>query len=487
VGRLLTPGALLVALALPLAARATAVDTVRLSHPFSQQQVLLSPDPEPLALYGVAMDMDADTLVIGAPFSESFGENRPGPGAAFVYQRRNGEWLLDQQLRPSDAELVPDRHVEAFGLSVSIDGHRIAVAAPLHWHAGQAYTGALYVFTRGPNGVWFEEQELTPGPQDGAYRYGYAALDGGTLLIAAGPRHQHQTEAALLFYRRVDARWAEEQRIVLPATKWLDVELNGDTALAAVEALDGTSAARVYHRVSTRWEFAQQLRLSDDPRVQASVGAHPAAVIDGEHMLVQVDVRSRSEPQRDLGTVVLPFSRQQGTWVRGNPLLKTSRMAFMALHGRTAVVGLPFDWDNQRALVFERSVDGWVQRTALRPRWPQATGVFGADVTTYGDTVVVGDASAPVGQPPTYIGAAYVFERVAPASTCVCGEALAAPPEDVDDALVRPNHYAGWQRPQFPSRPPGPGNPLRVCLSIGNANSPYHRVWNALVWRTGCR
>jgi hypothetical protein len=70
---------------------------------------------------------------------------------------------------------------------------------------------------------------------------------------------------------------------------------------------------------------------------------------------------------------------------------------------------------------------------------------------------------------------------------CVCGVVSdRVPPVVVADALANPQRYYGWQYPLNPGVPPGPGNPLRECLSLANIGLDYHPIWNKPMWRVGC-
>jgi hypothetical protein len=56
----------------------------------------------------------------------------------------------------------------------------------------------------------------------------------------------------------------------------------------------------------------------------------------------------------------------------------------------------------------------------------------------------------------------------------------------IDHALANPARYNGWQMPLDPGKPPSPANPLRECLSLRSNSSPYHPLYNSVLWRAGC-
>ena len=72
--------------------------------------------------------------------------------------------------------------------------------------------------------------------------------------------------------------------------------------------------------------------------------------------------------------------------------------------------------------------------------------------------------------------------------TCVCERVRRqAPAGLIADALANPARYDGWGQRLDLGKPPGPLNPLRQCLNLRHPNLPFHPLWNAVVWKVGCR
>ena len=70
---------------------------------------------------------------------------------------------------------------------------------------------------------------------------------------------------------------------------------------------------------------------------------------------------------------------------------------------------------------------------------------------------------------------------------CVCNIARQrAPAWLIDDAMLHPERYYGWQYLLDPGKPPGPMNPRRECLTLLNPNVDWHPFFNSVVWRVGC-
>ncbi|MCI0529390.1 MAG: FG-GAP repeat protein, partial [Nitrospira sp.] len=99
--------------------------------------------------FGFSVAISGDTLVVGAPQPEVFGN-----GAAYVFVRSGVTWTEQQKLTASDAAAG-----DQFGHSVSISGDTVVVGARFNDDAGNA-SGSAYVFVR--SGVtWTEQQKLT--------------------------------------------------------------------------------------------------------------------------------------------------------------------------------------------------------------------------------------------------------------------------------------------------------------------------------------
>lgn len=85
---------------------------------------------------------------------------------------------------------------------------------------------------------------------------------------------------------------------------------------------------------------------------------------------------------------------------------------------------------------------------------------------------------------PTPVAAA--TESLAP--TCICEVVKRRVPSAViSDAVANPDSVEGWRQPLNPNRPPGPDNPLRLCLGLESRNLDYHPLFNKTTWLVGCQ
>ncbi len=138
-------------------------------------------NPQENANFGVALALDGDTLVVGAPLGSggNGNQNSGNPaGAVYVFTRSETAWTQQAQLVAS-----PSSNGASFGTSVALSGDTLAVGAALDSNAA----GAAYVFTRSGT-TWSQQAEIKPSnPRDGALFGCSMALAGDTLAVGATP------------------------------------------------------------------------------------------------------------------------------------------------------------------------------------------------------------------------------------------------------------------------------------------------------------
>lgn len=95
--------------------------------------------------FGTGVDLQADTMVVGAP----------GRDEVFVFDRTENSWVLSDTLATTS-----DKSDHHFGISVAIEGERIAVGSGWNWN--REGDGDVHTFTRTPeNSGWAVERVLT--------------------------------------------------------------------------------------------------------------------------------------------------------------------------------------------------------------------------------------------------------------------------------------------------------------------------------------
>lgn len=128
------------------------------------------------------VDVEGDWLAVGSPLDDTAGE---AAGAVYLYRRAGEGWEFIKQVLASDAE-----EGRLFGRAVALSGDRLMVGAPaddplLRRGGGDPYEGASYLFERDAGGSdnWGEVAKLVGDRRE---RQGYnVALYGETAVSAA--------------------------------------------------------------------------------------------------------------------------------------------------------------------------------------------------------------------------------------------------------------------------------------------------------------
>jgi hypothetical protein len=164
---------------------------------FSQK--LRASDPKWAAQLGFAVGIDADTIVVGAPYAAG---STTEDGAIYVFVHDGSTWQEQEKV----VRQLPNN--ARFGASVAISGDLVVVGTP-----GRGYEA--YAFRRS-FGTW--ALDATFVPWDGAYQYfgNAVAVSGETVAVTSTEADAPGTldSGAAYVFRRVGGVWAREAKVV---------------------------------------------------------------------------------------------------------------------------------------------------------------------------------------------------------------------------------------------------------------------------------
>jgi hypothetical protein len=147
-----------------------------------QQARLVAPDGAPFDLFGNALAIQDDTLVVGARSADHSTAGR-NAGAAYVYQREGSEWMLSVKLVADDAGKL-----DYFGQKVILYQDSILISAPGNDDRGRVRnTGAVYIFQPSGNS-WRQVGKLSPTEIRPDVQFGQSMAINpitGTLVVSA--------------------------------------------------------------------------------------------------------------------------------------------------------------------------------------------------------------------------------------------------------------------------------------------------------------
>lgn len=162
---------------------------VRNGEHWNQQAYLKAGTPQAEAYLGRSVAISGNTVVVGAAFEDGGGSNA---GAAYVFTRSNGLWTQQTMLKASNPGTG-----DLFGYAVAISGNYIVVGAPGESSDGSSQgdnsaqaAGAAYVFELafviGSAPVWQQRAWLKADNAESFDTFGDAvAISGRTLVVGA--------------------------------------------------------------------------------------------------------------------------------------------------------------------------------------------------------------------------------------------------------------------------------------------------------------
>ena len=325
------------------------VDSKR--QPESFLQMILPSNPSVNAEFGFDIDVDGDSLIVGAPKAQSGTEG--GPGAVYIYVRNGSSWIQQARLDYPDG---PGLH--GFGETVGISGDTAVVGSRLTTIGSTQSRGAAYVFVRS-SGVWTFQQRLSPPLTEPGFGFANSvAIDGD--IIVAGAKN---------------------------------FAVNGSE----------TGSGYIFSRLGTVWSMGP--KLTDlDGSLPSQFGFGWSVAISGDTVVVGVPFGWVGNPPQGRGVAVV-FRYSGGVWVRESRVVALDGVADdrfgidVAIDGNTLVVGaygvrptVPGPITGA-AYVFNRANGSWTQQQKLFGPLTRA-GLFGISVDVDQNRILVGDRYA---------------------------------------------------------------------------------------------
>lgn len=239
----------------------------------AQQTIIGAPDGEAEDHFGYAVDANGQTAIIGAYNADGASSDA---GAAYMYNRINGQWQFAQKLTAVDG----DRD-DFYGYAVAISGDVAAVGARgfdidsdsianrVEFDAGSVY---IYRF----NGTsWsFETNIRNPNPLRNDIFGDVVAVDGNVLLIGA---HQDDDSFGSVFVYRFDGvEWQHEETFSgraqnVSGSAGRSVAVQGDVAVFGTTGRSGFGSANayVYRWDGTTWNREDIVLLESLPSINS--------------------------------------------------------------------------------------------------------------------------------------------------------------------------------------------------------------------------
>lgn len=171
----------------------------------TDEQISLAPfDTDAEDRFGQSIAIHGNTIVVGSDSSDGTGT---GSGSAYVYTRDvHQNWNLQSKIVPDDPAALA-----GFGVSVDIDGNTIIVGSD-GADVATTSEGAAYVFDRDFEGAWTQTSKLSASDATSGDKFGYSvSLSKPLAVVGAWSEDTNGTQSGsvYLFGRDSGGTWAE--------------------------------------------------------------------------------------------------------------------------------------------------------------------------------------------------------------------------------------------------------------------------------------
>lgn len=394
---------------------------------FPSEAELTAGDPLLGANFGVSVDIDGTTAVVGAYRDDAMGNDA---GAAYVFRLVSGLWEFEQKLTAADAE-AGDR----FGVSVAVDGSRIIVGSYLD-DDSKVTSGSAYVY-RYTGGVWVEEAKLVADDPFAGDAFGLSVdIEDELALIGSSFDDDTGTDSGSAYvFERDGTTWTQAAK--LTASNGATGDRFGAAVALGEDPVDGTFAVVGAYRsdasaVDTGQAYVYRRNELDEWDEEAILA--PAGLLGGDEFGVAVDgdltnlvigAWRDDETATDAGAAYV-YSFDGATWNFEQKLLAGLGMESdrfgrsVAIAVNLIVVGAPLDdesgLDMGSATAFQSNGGVWNSIAALGAPVQADDDEFGISVAIDNDVAIVGAWGADT--PTINAGSAHIFKIIGNAGDC---------------------------------------------------------------------
>ncbi len=375
-------------------------------------------------LYGAAVALSEHYAVVGAPGDDGHASDS---GAAYVFYRDTGGWILQQKLCPR-----APRENGRFGASVVIDGDTMLVGAPGAFGSGSE-VAAAYVYTC-VGASWHEQQRLDHPLPTQADHFGAAlALSGSQAFVsapgAAGGR--------VFAFERNGEMWScvatlQAGDTVVGDAFGVALDFDGESLVVGAQGANSTGgwsgAAYVFCSRAGSYQEAARL-VPEDSTASLFFGSDVA--VDGE--LIAVGARGDSSGELWSGASYI-YVGGGATWVLEHKLKSDEVLpgayfgSAVELESHSLLVGARWDptllTNSGAAYLYHRAGGAWVQEQQLLQAHVWFNDWFGAAVAMDRGEILIG---GPLSNAPLEDSGSVAAWRRAPGSSFCFGDGDAAP------------------------------------------------------------
>ena len=181
------------------------------NSPHWQQEVkLTAADAGERDAFGSVVSIDGTTAVVGAPADDDAGSNS---GAVYVFVRDANGWKQHAKLVPKESAKL-----DAFGDAVELQANTLIVGATGHTHGGTRFAGAVFVFVRDGD-TWREQAKLTAEDAGAGDQFGVSVGIEDDTIIVGSKKHDPdgiKDAGAAYIFQRDGNTWKQQAKLTAP-------------------------------------------------------------------------------------------------------------------------------------------------------------------------------------------------------------------------------------------------------------------------------
>jgi LPXTG-site transpeptidase (sortase) family protein len=417
-------------------------------------QTWIKPSPgNPGAEFGNIVAMDGDTLVVGARHdSVTVGVNPVYyAGAVYVYVLEDNTWSLQGRLRASDAQAY-----DLFGSSVDIDGDTLIVGAVGNDSIDEndedaPDMGAVYIFTRSGD-QWQQDTKIEPEDGIEGDNFGNAvSIVGSRIVVAASAKDIGLVPNAgkVYSYYLSGTKWLQSQSVSMSPVGLnsffgSSLDYDGQRLVVGAQAVSDSGAVYVYYRVGSQWEEEAVIESMVD-REGDNFGT--SVSIDGQTIVVGAPFSNPNLGGRTITNAgaAYVFHKQGTSWDQEAMLVLENAAAFdhfgqsVSIDDTMIVVGASAQdyftiLRTGSAHVFERNAGEWELQTSIISGEPYMDADFGASLSIDDELIVIGEPGTSTQSQPGTVHLYSLEEGVLPATGFVPG--IQAPASNLGQQVI---------------------------------------------------
>jgi hypothetical protein len=367
-----------------------------------ETQKLIASDGMASDKFGIAIEREGDTLIIGAPqhYTNSL------PGSFYVFTRGPGGLWSEQArimsaFQPGEAEFG-----DLFGEVLALDGDTLLVGAPFAELNGVTLAGRVYVFTRDEHGMWSEHQQLLPSNLS-TRRFGSDIALVGDVAVITGAQH------VFVFSRDSAGVWSEQTELSAFSGQSIGpVDFDGEHIVVTTGAFDsGDHEAHVLTTDAGNWIVNATI---DTPPV--FLGAIQDVQLDGDRIALGKPDAAGPDRAYTFHESAADDWTDEAT-LDPNSLENDSFGMEVALAGDLLLVGANHAGAHGITYLYQRDAAGaWNLQSELMPSDTFAHN-FGDEIDFSDNIPVIGSWAHH--ENGLYAGAVYVFDPIPAPAICV--------------------------------------------------------------------